>query len=80
MSNRTNLKKAGYTENTEWTQCFNAKNVLNALFRIRIDPGFFADPDPSLKVRIRIHPFINLCDLNDSFDMVLEEPDQKGQC
>ena len=32
------------------------------------------DPDPGLKVRI--HPFINLCDLNDGFDKVLEKPDQ----
>ena len=33
-----------------------------------------------LKVRIRIRPLINLWDLNDGFDKVLEEPDQKGQC
>ena len=33
-----------------------------------------------LKFRIRIRPFINLCDLNDRFDNVLEEPDQKRQC
>ena len=36
------------------------------------------DPDPGLKVRI--HPFINLCDLNDGFDKVLEKPDQKRWC
>ena len=42
-----------------------------------MDPGFFADPDPGFKSRIR--PFINLCDLNDGFDKVLEEPEQKGQ-
>ena len=44
----------------------------NAVFRIRMDPGFFADTD--LKVRIR--PIIN-----DGFDKVevLEEPDQKEQ-
>ena len=45
-----------------------------------MDPGFFADPDPGLKVRIRIRPFINLCDLNDGFDKFLKEPDQKRQC
>ena len=45
--------------------------------QIRMDPGFFADPDPGLKVRIRIRPLINLWDLNDGFDKVLEEPDQK---
>ena len=43
--------------------------LKNAVFRIRIRV---------LKVRIR--PFINLCDLNDGFDKVLEVPDQKGQC
>ena len=32
-----------------------------------------------LKVRIRIRPFINLCDLNDGFEKVLEEPDQNRQ-
>ena len=42
-----------------------------------MDPGFFADLDPGFKSRIR--PFINLCDLNDGFDKVLEEPEQKGQ-
>ena len=38
------------------------------------------DPDPGLKVRI--HPFINLCDLNDGFDKVLEDTgtDQKRLC
>ena len=35
-------------------------------------------PDPGLKVRIC--PLINLWDLNDGFDKILEEPDQKGQC
>ena len=50
---------------------------IKAVFRIRIliDPGFFADPDPGFKVRIR--PFINLRKLNDGSDKVLEEPDQK---
>ena len=43
-----------------------------------MDPGFFADPDPGLKSPNR--PFINLCDINDDFDKVLEEPDQKRQC
>ena len=43
-----------------------------------MDSGFFADPDLGLKVRIR--PFINLCDLNDGFYKVVEEPDEKGQC
>ena len=28
-------------------------------------------------LEVRIRPFINLCDLNDGFDKVLEEPDQK---
>ena len=38
------------------------------------------DPDPGLKVRI--HPIINLCDLNDGFDKVLEDTgtDQKRLC
>ena len=47
-----------------------------------MDPGFFADPDPGFKslLKVRIRPFINLCDLNDGFDKVLEEPDQKRQC
>ena len=52
--------------------------LSSAVFRIRMDPGFSADPDPGLKVRIR--PFINLCDLNDGCEKVLEEPDQKRQC
>ena len=39
-----------------------------------MDLGFFADPDPGLKVRIS--PLINLWNLNDK---VMEEPDQKGQ-
>ena len=30
-------------------------------------------------LEVRIRPFINLCDLNDGFDKVLEEPEQKGQ-
>ena len=33
-----------------------------------------------LKVWIWIRPFKNLCDLNDGFDKVLKEPDQKRQC
>ena len=33
-----------------------------------------------LKVRIRIPPCINFCDLNDGFDKVLEKPDQKRWC
>ena len=49
-------------------QCFGSGwNRVFSPIRIRV-----------LKVRIR--PFINLCDLNDGFDKVLEEPDQKGQC
>ena len=43
-------------------------------------PGFFADPDPSFKVRIRIRPFIKLCVLNDGVDKVLEELDKKRLC
>ena len=31
-------------------------------------------------IRIRMRPLINLWDLNDGFDKVSEEPDQKGQC
>ena len=31
-------------------------------------------------LKVRICPLINLWDLNDGFDKVLEEPDQKGQC
>ena len=46
------------------------------------------DPDGSELIRIflmirvlkvRIRPFKNLSDLNDGFDKVLEEPDQKRQ-
>ena len=44
-----------------------------AVFRIRMDPGFFADPD--LKVWIQMHPLINLWDLKDGLNKVLEEPD-----
>ena len=44
-----------------------------------MDPGFSANPDPGLKVRIRIRPLLTLWDLNDGFDKVLEEPGQKGQ-
>ena len=54
---------------------------LQAVFRIRMDPGFFSPirirMDLGLKVRIQIRPFINLCDLNDGFYKVLEQPDQK---
>ena len=43
-----------------------------------MDPGFFADPDPGFKSP---DPSIyKLSDLNDGFDKVLEEPDQKNQC
>ena len=45
-----------------------------------MDPGFFADPDPGFKSPDSDPSFINLCDLNDGFDKVLEEHDQKGQC
>ena len=31
-------------------------------------------------LKVRIRPLINLSDLNDDFDKVLEEPDQKRQC
>ena len=43
-----------------------------------MDPGFFANPDPVFKSPDP--PIINLCDLNDGFEKVLEEPDQKRQC
>ena len=36
-----------------------------------MDPGFFADPDPDFKIRIR--PLRNQGDLNDVFDQGLEE-------
>ena len=43
-----------------------------------MDPGFFSPIRISvLKVRIRIRPCINLCDLNDGLDKVLEKPDKK---
>ena len=44
-----------------------------------MDPGFFFSPIriSVLKVRIRIRPCINLCDLNDGLDKVLEKPDKK---
>ena len=51
-------------------QCFGSGTGWIRVFspiRIRI-----------LKVRIRL--FINLSDLNDGFDKVFEEPDQKRQC
>ena len=51
-------------------QCFGSGSGWIRVFstiRIRV-----------LKVRIR--PFINLCDPNEGFDKVLEEPDQKRQC
>ena len=31
-------------------------------------------------LKVWIRPLINLWDLNDGFDKVLKEPDQKGQC
>ena len=30
------------------------------VFRIQMDPGFFADPDPDFKTRIRIRRFLLL--------------------
>ena len=45
-----------------------------------MDPGFFADPDPNPGFKVQIRLLINLWGLNDGFDKVLEEPDQKGQC
>ena len=41
-----------------------------------MDPGFFVDPDPGLKSPDP-DPHMYKCDLNDGFDKVLEEPDQK---
>ena len=46
-----------------------------------MDSGFFANPDPGFKspdpsINKRMVSKI----LNDGFDKVLEEPDQKGQC
>ena len=58
-------------------------SVFRIRIQIRMDPGFFADPDPDPGFKSpdpRIHPLINLCDLNDDFGKVLEEPDQKRQC
>ena len=45
-----------------------------------MDSDFFADPDPGFKIPDSYPSCINLCDLNDDFDKVLEEPDQKKQC
>ena len=41
--------------------------------------GFFR-PSGSRFFKVRIRPLINFWDLNDGFDKVLEEPDQKEQC
>ena len=30
-------------------ECFVDLSILLAVFRIRMDPGFFADPDPGFK-------------------------------
>ena len=53
---------------TTFYQCFGSGWIwVFSPIRIRV-----------LKVQIR--PLVNLQDLNDGFDKVLEEPDQKGQC
>ena len=44
-----------------------------------MDPGVFADLDPGF-ISPDQDPSINKWDLNDGFDKVLEEPDQKRQC
>ena len=55
------------------------KTDIAAVFRIRIRIRvFFTDPDPDKSGSGSVH-FINLGDLNDCFDKVLEEPDQKRQ-
>ena len=57
---------------TTCTQCFGSGSGWIRVFspiwiRIRV-------------LKVRICTLINLWDLNDGFDTVLEEPDQKGQC
>ena len=48
---------------------------LKPVFRIRMDPGFFADPDPGIK-----SPDPSINKLHDGFDKVFEELYQKRQC
>ena len=49
--------------------------------RLQMDPGFFfADPDPCFKSPDPSIKKLMGSTVNDGFDKVLEEPDQKGQC
>ena len=44
-----------------------------------MDPGFSPIQIRIRGLKVRIRPLINFWDLNDGFDKVLEEPDQKQQ-